>query len=194
MSTRRQTAFAFRTHGGKRRGAGRRPQGDRAGVPHTRRPRFAARLPIHVTVRMLPHVWNLRSRRSFNVVGRALALAGIQVGTRLCEFSIQGNHIHIVVEANNHRALATTMQGLGVRVARGLNRMMRRTGKVLADRYHARLLRTPTEARNAVHYVRNNLRKHTGATGFDDYSSANPDFVMDEPVTWLLGQARHRRE
>ena len=142
---------------------------------------------------MLPHVWNLRSRRSLGVLGRALALAGVQVDTRLCEFSIQGNHIHLVVEACNHGALATTMQGLGVRVARGLNRMMRRKGKVLADRYHARLLRTPTEVRNAVHYVRNNLRKHTGAVGFDDYSSANPDFVMDEPATWLLRKAGHVR-
>src|SRR5215813_9819954 len=173
MSSRRQGAFVFRTHGGKRAGAGRKPKGERAGVPHTRRPRFASRLPVHVTVRMLPHVWNLRSRRSFRVVGRALELAGVRAGTRVCEFSIQGNHIHIVAEAADHRALATTMQGLGVRVARGLNRMMRRKGKVLADRYHARLLQTPTETRHAVHYVRHNFRKHTGATGVDEYSSAN---------------------
>ena len=116
------------------------------------------------------------------------------MGTRVCEFSIQGNHIHVVVEAGNHEALATTMQGLGVRVARGLNRMMRRKGKVLADRYHARLLRTPTEVRHAVHYVRNNFRKHTGATGVDEYSSANPDFALDAPGTWLLKQARRQRE
>src|SRR5215468_5627711 len=190
MFRRRQTAFRFRTHGGKRRGARRKPKGEKAGIPHTRRQAFRATQPVHVTVRMLPHVWNLRSRRSFRVIGRALGIAAYRFETRLCEFSIQGNHIHLVVEAAGSRALSQAMQGLGVRVARGLNGMMGRKGRVLADRYHAHVLRTPTQVKRAVHYVRNNFAKHTAAKCVDEYSSANPAFVLPKPTTWLLG--RHK--
>lgn len=190
MFRRRQAAFRFKPHGGRRTGAGRKPKGENAGMPHTRRLAFTSPLPVHVTLRMLPHVWNLRSRRSFRIVGRALELATYRFQTRLCEFSIQGNHIHLVVEAAGTKALSQAMQGLGVRVARGLNAMMRRRGKVLADRYHAHILRTPTEVRLAVHYVRGNFAKHTGARYVDEYSSANPDFVLPRPATWLLRQVR----
>ncbi len=145
---------------------------------------------MHVTVRMLPHVWNLRSRRSWRVIGRALELAAVRFSTRLCQFSIHGDHIHLVVEAATTAALAQAMQGLGIRIARGLNRMMKKKGRVLADRYHAHVLRTPTEVKHAVHYVRNNFAKHTRATYIDDYSSANPEFVMPRPATWLLRQVR----
>jgi len=135
---------------------------------------------------MLPHVWNLRSRRSFRRLCRALECAAYRFQTRLCEFSIQGNHIHLVVEAAGTKALSLAMQGVGVRIARGLNRMMHRGGRVFADRYHAHILRTPTEVRRAVHYVRTNLAKHTRAKYLDEYSSANPAFVLPAPVTWPL--------
>jgi putative transposase len=186
MFSRRQTGFKFRTHGGKRARAGRKPKGEKAGIPHTRRPGFASPHPVHVTVRMLPHVWNLRSRRSWRFIGRALEMAAVRFSTRLCEFSIQGNHIHLVVEAASTAALAQAMQGLGIRIARGLNRMMKKKGRVFADRYHAHVLRTPTEVKRAVHYVRSNFAKHTRATQIDEYSSANPAFFLPRPETWLL--------
>jgi REP element-mobilizing transposase RayT len=145
---------------------------------------------------MMPHVWNLRSRRSFSVVGRALAAAANRLGARVCEFSVQGNHAHLIVEAEGRRELAAAMKGLGVRIARGLNRMMKgRHGRVIADRYHAHVLRTPTEVRHAVHYVRNNHRHHfqTVRAGFvDPYSSASGEhgIALARPETWLLLSAR----
>jgi hypothetical protein len=99
--------------------------------------------------------------------------------------------VHLVVEAENQAALSRAMQGLGVRIARGLNGMMRKKGKVLAERYHAHVLRTPTEVRRAVHYVRRNFQKHFGGHGgVDEYSSANPEFVMPRPMSWLMLRAR----
>jgi len=64
------------------------------------------------------------------------------------------------------------MNGLGVRVARGLNRVMKRRGKVLEDRYHAHILRTPTEVRRARHYLSENARHHYSRDGgADPYAS-----------------------
>ena len=182
----RQFGFKFRTWGGKRKDAGRKPSGPHAGASHLRRPQLPPRTPVHVTVRMLPHVWNLRSRRSFAHIGKAILAAAERYAMRLAEFSIQGNHIHLIVEATDQAALAQGMKGLGVRVARGLNTLMGRHGQVIAERYHAHVLRTPTEVHNAVHYVLHNYRRHFGApTSFvDPYSSAG--LPLPRPHTWPL--------
>ena len=197
-----QLGLAFRTWGGKRKGAGRKPNGPQAGVAHIRRPALAARFPVHVTVRMLPHVWNLRSRRSFAVIRKAVLAAAERFSMRLCEFSVQGNHLHLVVEAADRPALGRGMKGLGVRLARGLNRMMNdRRGQVVADRYHEHILRTPSEVKRAVNYVIHNYRKHVLERGgtltaafVDPYSSASQEhgIVLPRPHTWLLGQCRRQ--
>jgi REP-associated tyrosine transposase len=184
--------------GGRREGAGRKPKGDRALVTHAARPALAARFPVHVTLRVLPHVWNLRSRRSFRVLGRALSRGGDRFGMRICEFSIQGNHLHLIAEAGDARALSRGMQGLSIRIAKGLNRLMKRPGKVLADRFHQRILRTPTEVRRVVHYVRNNRLihrarwGHTAHTQRDPYASdvGRDDILLPEAHTYLLLRAQ----
>jgi REP element-mobilizing transposase RayT len=91
---------------------------------------------------------------------RALAEGGDRFGMRVCEFSVQGNHVHFIVEAENEIALSRGMQGFGTRMAKGLNGMMGRTGRVLADRFHARILCTPTEVTRALRYVRHNRSVH----------------------------------
>ena len=66
------------------------------------------------------------------------------------------------------------MNGLGTRVARRLNRVMQRRGKVLDDRYHGHILRTPTEVRRARDYLLQNARRHYGHAGADPYTSTVP--------------------
>jgi putative transposase len=188
--------------GGRRKCAGRKPKGTRALVTHATRPPLAARFPVHVTLRVLPHVWNLRSRRSFRVLGAALSRGGDRFGMRICEFSIQGNHLHLVAEADNARTLSRGMQGLAIRIAKGLNGMMSRAGKVLADRFHARILRTPTEVARVVRYVRDNRGVHRARWGqaktkiADPYSSSSPDHGIALPNghTYLLARGRRRAD
>jgi REP-associated tyrosine transposase len=173
----------FRTWGGARKGAGRRPREERAGVSHRSRAEFPHRFPIHVTVRMKDGVWGLRSRRCFAVLARAFWGGGDQFGFRLVHYSVMGNHIHLLAEARGKQALARGMKGLGVRVARGLNRLMQRRGRVLGDRYHARILRSPTEVRRVRSYLANNARRHYGRVGPDPFASQAPLF---EPGTHLV--------
>src|SRR6266545_6589911 len=135
-----QLGLVFRTWGGKRKGAGRKPSGPHVGASHLQRPALRSQMPVHVTLRMRPHVWNLRSRRSFSVIRRAILAAAQRYRMRLCAYSVQGNHVHIVVEAVDQAALAQGMQGPGVRLARGLTKLMARRGPVLAERYHAHIL------------------------------------------------------
>ena len=105
-------------------------------------------------------VWRLRSHRCFRVLKRAFARGCDRFGFRMVHFSVQGNHVHLIVEAPDEIQLGRAMKGLEVRMARALNKVMRRKGPVFSDRYHAHLLRSPREARFAVRYVLENRAVH----------------------------------
>ena len=165
------------THGGRRDGAGRKPSRGRRRVPHRTRAVTKPRFPVQVTVRMRPEIARLRNFDLIPVLRRAF-VHGCNKGVfRICQFSIQGNHMHMICEAVDNEALARGMQAWAVRVARGLNKKLGRTGAVFADRYHARILRTPTECRNSLCYVLQNARRHGERLsaqwhGMDPFSSA----------------------
>jgi hypothetical protein len=78
----------------------------------------------------------------------------------LVHYSVQSNHLHLVCEARDRNALSRGIQALAIRIAKCLNRLLRRAGKLFADRYHDRILRSPREVRNALAYVLNNAAKH----------------------------------
>ena len=153
----KQQELPFRGWGGARRGAGRKRRAPRRNVPHRPRRRFR-RGALHVTIRVRREVWNLRTHRCFRALRRAFTEGCERFGFRLVHFSVQGNHIHVIVEAPDQVALGRAMKGLEVRMARALNKVMGRRGAVFADRYHAHLLATPSEAARAVLYVLDNWR------------------------------------
>src|SRR3982074_1009865 len=101
----RQLKRKFRTWGGARKGAGRKPKGAKAGVPHLVRPVLKRRFPLHVTWKMGPEVFGLRSQRSFSVLKGAMWKGSDQFGFRLVHYSVMGNHVHLLVEAADRRAL-----------------------------------------------------------------------------------------
>jgi hypothetical protein len=139
---------------------GGRPKKPDAGLPHARRPEHASRHPVHVSLRIVDAVWNLRSARMFRAVRRCIPFARDRFGLRLVHYSVQGNHFHALAEADDRRALSRGMQGLGIRLAKACNRAMGRRGRVFAERYFARELRTPRDVRNGIVYVLQNARHH----------------------------------
>ena len=54
-----------------------------------------------------------------------------------------------------------------MRVARGLNTHLGRTGSVFTERYSVRELKSPREARNCIAYVLNNARRHDAQRGLE---------------------------
>jgi REP element-mobilizing transposase RayT len=175
-----QLELRERTWGGRRVGAGRPKTGQKY-VPHRVRPSHKRAHPVHVTLRA--RVSTLRDFPVFDEVENALA-KGSKAFFRVCEYSVQRNHIHLIVEADDTVALSRGMQGLVARVAKAVNRAATRSGAVFSDHYHAHELRTPTEVRNALVYVLNNWKKHLpGANrGVDGCSSGK----------WFVGWADHR--
>ena len=123
QAKRHQPTFRFMRWGGKRTGAGRKPNGKRAGVSHGLRAPLAARFPVHVTVRLKKGLPRLRNKATYRVLRKAFAAGSERFGFRLCEFSIQGNHLHLIAEAKDRRSFSRGMQGLLIRVSKGLNRL-----------------------------------------------------------------------
>ena len=158
-----QLGFKFRTRGGARAGAGRPPNGRTAGVSHLRRPAHAAAHPLHITLSVKRGVASLRERALFAVVRGALAHGKQHFGFSLVHFSVQRDHLHLIAEADDRRALSRGIQGLSIRIARAVNGHLGRTGRLFADRYHARALKTPRAAYFALRYVLLNIRKHARA-------------------------------
>jgi putative transposase len=170
----RQLALAFpAAWGGARRGAGRKPSA-RPPTPHRARPRHLASEPVHVTLRA--RLAPLRSQHLFPTIRLALRRAARRdpANFRLLHFSVQHDHVHLLVEASDKRALSSGVRGIAIRIARYVNDLLCRRGSLWDDRWHGRALTSPREVRNALVYVLANFRKHTrGAVpaGIDPCSS-----------------------
>jgi putative transposase len=190
--------------GGRREGAGRKPANGKAGVSHARRPEQSATRPLHITIRLVRGLPRLRGRRGYQLARRALALANRHPGVRLCEVSIQANHLHFVGELDDRAALTRAMRSFNISFARNVNRSLAgkagepRRGRVLADRYHIVVLRTPAQTRAALEYVLGNWRRHDEDRGAprrrtDRFSSGPfftgwlvpaPDFLWWKDLPW----------
>ncbi|MBI2395790.1 MAG: transposase [Deltaproteobacteria bacterium] len=168
-----------------------RPPKPGAHLPHRRRPAVDPRRPHHVTIRMRRGVWNLRSQRCFRPIAEALRAVRAREGFRVVHFSVQGNHLHLVTEADDRRAMSNGMRALLIRFAKRLNRVMGSKGRLYADRFHERILRTPTEMRNVLRYVLGNHARHAAQVGkqfvgLDPFSSAVVRDAVAAPASWLL--------
>jgi hypothetical protein len=129
---------------------------------------------------------------------------------RVVHYSIQDHHLHLVVEAAGRTALSKGMQGLNIRVAKRINKILKRKGTVFTDRYHETILKSPTQTKNGIKYVLLNARRHAAQSGMrcapdwiDAYSSGRffdgwrglrvrppPDEepTVSEPKTWLASE------
>jgi REP element-mobilizing transposase RayT len=175
--------------------------------------------PVHVTLRArdgLPSFRNQLIHEMFREVLRRQRRRRYARSFKVIEFSIQPDHVHLVVEATGkedaHDWLRSGVSGLVISFAKQLNALLHRKGKVWGDRWHGRELGSPREVRNAIVYVFRNLAKH-GTTmlgdGNVDLLSSAPRFTWwtrpisctfpDEPwpdstpSTWLLGSGWRTR-
>ena len=150
--------------GGPRHGAGR-PRGPRPRVLHRTRERIVARVPLHVTIRLRDGLPSVRQPRFVRRFRTSLAEACVRHGFRVVHYSIQRDHVHLLIEAQDNHSIACGMKSVGARIGKLVNRLFERRGQVLDGRYHLRPLRTPLEVRRALRYVLLNHRHHAAQRG-----------------------------
>jgi REP element-mobilizing transposase RayT len=149
----------------------------------------------------------LRAEAPFAALVRAIARASRE-SFRVVHFSVQPDHVHLIVEASDKGTLSSGARGLAIRLARRLNGAIGRRGALWGDRWNGRDLTTPREVRNALVYVLANRVKHvrdlagsvdalSSAPWFDGFADVAPAHLaalraasgVDPPVraarTWL---------
>lgn len=205
-------------HGGRRKGAGR-PAGPFPVVQHRFRPHHEDHDPMHITLRARRNLPSFRTQRVQALVRSLLRRA--REHFQIVHFSIQSNHLHLIVEAEDKAEVASGMNSFASRFAKRLNQILGgRKGKVWDHRYHRRDLTTPTAVKRALVYVLANWKKHghaaraaplldpfSTAAEFNGWSDPWPgDLLVEratgdpatlgwrppEPKTWLLGLAWRR--
>ncbi|MES2527344.1 MAG: transposase [Bdellovibrionota bacterium] len=150
-------------HGGRREGSGRKRLHS-AGVAHRKRERVNTRTPLHINFKYKAYI---RNKESLNLLKRAI-LNARKKGLRIIHFSLQSNHIHLIVEASSNQILTAGMRSLAVTMVRGLKK-----GNIQLERYHLHVLKSLREIKNAVEYVCFNKQKHENKkySVLDDYGS-----------------------
>ena len=154
-------------------------------VPHRKRPTVEKSLAAHVTWKLVDGLRNLRFPEMMRVLERCFRAGKERFGFKLATYTVLSNHVHLIVTAPNDKALRAGLQGLGIRMARAINRVLGRRGKVFGDRFFSRPLVDHRSVKWAVRYALLNARKHQvplpkGA--WDPYSSARFNKrVTDEP-------------
>ncbi len=193
-----QQVLQFSKRGGARPGAGRPKKGKRASESHKRRPAVKPSEPVHVTLRAVEGLPRLRTRAAYKAVREASITVLGREDCRIVHLSIQRNHVHLIVEANDRMALARGMQAFQISAAKHINAALgRRRGQVFADRYHAERITSRKQARHALAYVLNNWRRHredradfARAWRIDPFSSAwafeGWKELEESPALWRL--------
>jgi REP element-mobilizing transposase RayT len=165
---------------------------------------------VHATLRLARELSPLRTKLKLKAVKASLGdTCETRTNFRVVHFSLQNSHLHLIVEAEDAHALSCGLRALEIRIARRLNRLAGRKGRVFGDRYHARALGSPRETRAAIRYVLLNGRHHASRPGvaawidpcssgaeFDGWSqpcSLPPGYkdsggivATASPGTWLL--------
>jgi REP element-mobilizing transposase RayT len=199
--------------GGKGRGKHKlgRPKKANGGQPHDPRPQIDGQKPVHITLRVVRDIGRLRKRACYAAIREAAITLLRHEDCRVTQLSIQGTHIHMLVEADDRRSLSRGMQAFQISAAKHLNAAVsragswwqrrrlaragqaltkRRKGRVFSDRYHARVITTPMQARRELAYVLNNWRKHG-----EDRKAIARNWIVDPFSTgWCFNGWRERKD
>jgi putative transposase len=158
-------------------------------------------VPVHVTLRRQKGLPSLRSEVLLEQLKRVIRRS-TRDGFRVVEYSVQHDHVHLIVEAEDRDVLSRAMRSFAIRASRSVNRGLRRArGRVWGDRYHRHDLPTPPEVRHALLYVLANGVKHgvvtrgemdpcSSAPWFEGWVNARPrprePSAASAAQTWLL--------
>lgn len=168
--------------GGRRPGSGRKRIHSK-GVAHRVREIVSARTPLHINFKYRTQIKN---KFCLKLLKKAIMNARSK-GLRIVHFSLQSNHIHLIIEAENNEILTKGMRSLTITFAKGL-----KAGKVQLERYHLHVLRTIREAKNATLYVLFNQQKHEKGkySKIDEFSSL---LLIDKSLEIIRNFVRKNR-
>ena len=138
--------------------AGRKPIHDK-GIRHIQRERFERESSFHITIKVRQEKSDLQNKMILKALHRAIMKARYK-SLKVIHYTLEFNHIHLLVEAYNQEQLSNCMQSFGVTLAKMINKVKFKKGRVYKHRYHLRRLSSVMELKNVLKYIFNNGIKH----------------------------------
>ncbi len=143
------------------KGAGRSAIHD-PGIRHTKRPYLSKPTSLHLTVKIKKNKAEIKNKSVLAILKRAILNARKQ-GLQVIHYSLEYDHVHLLIEADNNFILAKGMQAFGVTFSKAINRLKRLKGEVYKHRYHFRRISSSKELKNVMNYIFTNGLKHKTA-------------------------------
>lgn len=152
------------------KGAGRKPIHDK-GIRHVARPKLKKATSLHLTIKVRENKADIQSKKILKVLHHAIIRARLKK-LRVIHYTLEYNHVHLLVECNDNKILHHGMQALGISLSKAINRIKRLSGGVYKHRYHFRQISNPRQLKNVLHYIFHNGIKHRRTSSFlDPYNS-----------------------
>ncbi len=140
------------------KGAGRPALND-PGIRHTKRPLLKKPTSLHLTVKIKKNKAEIKNKSVLAILKRSILNARRQ-GLRVIHYSLEYDHVHLLIEADNNHILGKGMQAFGVTFSKAINRLKKLTGEVYKHRYHFRRISSSKELKNVMNYIFTNGVKH----------------------------------
>lgn len=140
------------------RGAGRSAKHD-AGIRHTSRPKISRPTSLHLTIKVKSIKANIKNKIILHMLKRAILNARRQ-GLKVIHFSLEYDHVHLLIEADNNLTLGKGMKALGVTLAKRINKFRGLKGAVYKHRYHFRRVGSSAQLKKVMNYIFSNGVKH----------------------------------
>jgi REP element-mobilizing transposase RayT len=141
-------------------------------IYHRSRPEIPRARPVHVTIKSNKNIIpNLRSKVFYKEIRQGMKRARI-LGIRIIHFSVQRDHVHMLIEAENKKQLGESMRALSISLSKRFSFTLKKKVKALKNRYHLHILKSLQEIKNATNYILHNGQKHGITDVHDFYSTA----------------------
>jgi len=156
--------------------AGRKAIHD-AGIRHTSRPFLKRPASLHLTIKVQRNKDEIKNKSVLKLLKHAILRARFQ-GLKVLHYSLEYDHVHLLIEADNNHILGKGMQAFGVTMAKGINRLKRLKGAVYKHRYHFRQISSPRQLKSVMNYIFTNGMKHgTAKTMVNPYNSIQAEIT-----------------
>lgn len=152
------------------KGAGRPAKNDK-GIRHTARERISKLTALHLTIKVRENKADIKNKRLLRALHHAIMRARLK-GLRIIHYTLEFNHVHLLVEASNNEVLHKGMQALGISFSKAINKVKSLKGTVYKHRYHFRKIGSRREYKIVLNYIVGNGIKHKRTKALiDPYNS-----------------------
>lgn len=149
-----------------------RPAKNDPGIRHSSRMKFSKLTSFHLTIKVRENKADIQSKKLLKALHHAIARARLK-NLKVIHYTLEYNHVHLLVETNDHRILHAGMQALGISFSKAINKVKSLKGHVYKHRYHQRKIGSARELKNVLLYIFNNGKKHKRTNKrIDLYNSA----------------------